>query len=168
MHRIVEKIGLDISQLPDSTTVCARKQQLTMEIWRTLLRLSAGLHNIGGVQAIDATGFDRHSASHHYANRAGYTFKSVKTTALVDCDTGTVLDIHCSMKQPHVTHVGRQVLRRNLNRLQTITVDKGYNWDDLRDELRDADVRLVIKHREFYPLVIAHNARHDDDIYHRR
>jgi IS5 family transposase len=26
----------------------------------------------------------------------------------------------------------------------------------------------VIKHREFYPLDMAHNARHDDDIYYRR
>ena len=40
----------------------------------------------GRAQAIDATGFDRYSASRHYANRANYTFQSVKTTALVDCD----------------------------------------------------------------------------------
>jgi hypothetical protein len=26
----------------------------------------------------------------------------------------------------------------------------------------------VIKHREFSPLDTAHNARYDDDIYHRR
>ena len=72
------------------------------------------------------------------------------------------------MKQPHDTQVGRQVLTRNLNRLQTVTADKGYDWDDLREELREADVRPVIKHREFSPLDAAHNARHDDDIYHRR
>ena len=64
--------------------------------------------------------------------------------------------------------VGRQVLTRNLNRLQTVTADKGYDWDDLREGLREADVRPVIKHREFYPLDMAHNARHDDDIYHQR
>lgn len=58
MHDIVKKMGLDISELPDFTTVCARKQHLKMAVWRTLLRLSADLHNTGEVQAIDATGFD--------------------------------------------------------------------------------------------------------------
>lgn len=72
------------------------------------------------------------------------------------------------MKQPHDTQVGRQVLSRNLNRLQTVTADKGYDWDGLREALRQADVRPVIKHREFCPLDMAHNARHDDDIYHQR
>lgn len=90
------------------------------------------------------------------------------TTVLVDCKTSIVLDIHCSMKQPHDTRVGRQVLTRNLDRLQTITADKGYDWDNLREALREADVRPVIKHREFSPLDIAHNARLDDDTYHQR
>jgi len=168
MHGIVEKLNLEPSELPDFTTVCARKQQLKMAVWRTLLRLSADLHDTGNVQAIDATGFDRHSASHHYANRTNYTFKSVKTTALVDCETSIVLDIHCSMKQPHDTQVGRQVLMRNLNRLQTVTADKGYDWDNLRKELWEADVRPVFKHWEFSPFDMAHNARHDDDVYHQR
>ena len=66
------------------------------------------------------------------------------------------------------THIGRQVLSRNLNQLQTITADKGYDWDDLRQELRESGIRPVIKHREFSPLDMAHNARHDDDVYHRR
>lgn len=168
MHGIVKKFELETSELPDVTTVCVRKQQLKMAVWRTLLRLSADLHETGDVQAIDATGFDRHSASRHYANRTDYTFRSVKTTALVDCETSTGLDIHCSMKQPYDTQVGRQVLTRNLDRLQIVTADKGYDWDDLRKELREAEVRPVIKHREFYPLDTAHNARHNDDIYHRR
>jgi IS5 family transposase len=166
MGGIVEKMNLEPSELPDFTTVCARK--LKMAVWRTLLRLSADLHDVGDVQAIDATGFDRHSASRHYENRTGYTFRSVKTTALVDCDTSAVLDIHCSMKQPHDTQIGRQILTRNLSRLKIVTADKGYDWDDLRDELRDADIRPVIKHREFSSLDIERNARHDDDIYHRR
>ena len=168
MQGIIKKMDLKPSELPDFTTVCARKQQLKMSVWRVLLRLSADLHDTGEVQAIDATGFDRHSASHHYANRTDYTFKSVKTTALVDCETSIVLDIHCSTRQPHDTHVGRQVLTRNLSHLQTVTADKGYDWDDLRQELREADIRPVIKQREFSPLDVAHNARHDGDIYHQR
>ncbi len=111
MHDIVEKLNLAQSELPDFTTVCAWKQQLKMAVWRTLLRLSADLYDVGDVPAIDATGFDRHSASRHYANRTDYTCRSVKTTVLVDCETSTVLDIHCSTKQPHDTHVGWQVSR---------------------------------------------------------
>lgn len=72
------------------------------------------------------------------------------------------------MKQPHDTHVGRQGLTRNLDQLQTITADKGYDWDDLREELRESDVRPLITHREFFPLDMAHNARQDDDIYYHR
>ncbi|QCS42278.1 IS5 family transposase [Natrinema versiforme] len=168
MPGIVEKMSLNVSQLPDFTTVCARNQQLQMTIWRTLLQLSADLHDTGEVQAIDATGFDRHSASRHYANRTNYTFRSVKTTALVDCETGAVLDVHCSMKQPHDTQVGRQVLTRNLDQLQTVTADKGYDWDALRQRLREADVRPVIKHREFVPLDVAYNVRQDNNTYHYR
>ena len=72
------------------------------------------------------------------------------------------------MTQPHDTHIRRQVLSRNLNQLQTITADKGYDWDNLREELREAGVRPVIKHREFSPLDIVHNARHDNSVSHQR
>jgi Transposase and inactivated derivatives, IS5 family len=72
------------------------------------------------------------------------------------------------MKQPHDTHVGRQVLTRNLNQLQTIAADKGYDWDHLREELRQADVRPVIKHRECSSLDMANNARQNDDAYRQR
>jgi IS5 family transposase len=168
MPGIAAKLGLSVDELPDFTTVCTRKQGLEMRIWRVLLRLSASLHEFGEVQAIDATGFKRHDASRHYVLRVGYNFDDIKTTALVDCDSTAILDVHCSMKQPHDTQVGQQVLRRNLEQLKTITADKSYDWDALRHELRDAGVRPVLKHREFYPLDMAHNARHDDDVYHRR
>lgn len=35
MHGIVEKMNLEPSGLPDFTTVCVRKQQLKMAVWRT-------------------------------------------------------------------------------------------------------------------------------------
>lgn len=168
MSGIVSRLGLSEDELPDFTTVCTRKQDLEMRIWRVLLRLSASLHEFGEVQAIDATGFQRHQASRHYVLRVGYNFDDIKTTALIDCASTAVLDLHFSMKQPHDTQIGRQVLTRNLAKLNTVVADKGYDWDDLRQELRDADVRPVIKHREFYPLDMAHNARHDETVYHRR
>jgi IS5 family transposase len=168
MPGIVSKFGLTVVELPDFTTVWTRKQELEMRIWRVLLRLSAQLQDTGDIQAIDATGFDRVGASQHYANRTNYTFRSVKTTALVDCSTSLILDIHCSMKQPHDTQIGWQVLQRNLHNVEILTADKGYDWDKFRQYLREAGVRPVIKHREFSSIDAAHNARIDDDTYHRR
>jgi IS5 family transposase len=168
MPRISRILGLNPSELPDFSTVCSRMQELKMSIWRRLLQLSAKLHETGDIQAIDATGFDRRAASRRYARRTNYTFRAVKTTILVDCKTSTILDIHCSMKRPHDTQIGEQVLRRNLDQVETITADKGYDWDELRHKLRKEGVRPVIKHREFSPLDAAHNARLDDETYHRR
>ncbi|MEF8772752.1 IS5 family transposase [Halodesulfurarchaeum sp.] len=168
MTEIVAKFDLMVAELPDFTTVCTRKQDLKMRIWHVLLRLSAQLQETGDIQAIDATGFDRVAASQYYANRTNYRFPSVKTTTLVDCSISLILDIHCSMKQPHDTQIGWQVLRRNLDLVETITADKGYNWDEFHQYLREEGVRTVIKHREFFPLDAAHNARNDNETYHRR
>lgn len=55
-----------------------------MGIWRTFLGLTIDLHELGEIQAIDATGMDQIAASHHYAKRTNYTFKAVKTTILID------------------------------------------------------------------------------------
>lgn len=60
------------------------------------------------------------------------------------------------------------MLTRNLDQLQTISADKGYDWDALRYRLRNADVRPVIRHREFTRLDVAHNIRQDDETYHQR
>ena len=49
------------------------------------------------------------------------------------------------MKQPHDSQIGWQVLTRSLDTLDTITADKGYDWDGLREKLRAHDIRLVIK-----------------------
>lgn len=72
------------------------------------------------------------------------------------------------MKQLHNTQIGWQVLKRNLHRAKTPTVDKGYDWIKFRKHLKEKGVRPVIKHREFSSLEAAHNARIDDDAYHRR
>ncbi|SEP02329.1 Transposase DDE domain-containing protein [Halogranum amylolyticum] len=168
MPRITAKLGLAVDELPDFTTVCTRKQDLEMRIWRVLLRLSASLHEFGEVQAIDSTSLAYRSSSHNYAKRVKDTFESVKTTLLVDCTSGAIFDVHCSMNLPHDTQIAWQVLMRNLDQLETVVADKGSDWDDLRHKLREEGVRPMIKHREFYSLDAAHNARIDDDVYHRR
>lgn len=168
MHGIVEALGLTVDELPDFTTVCTRKQELVMAVWRVLLRESAALHDRGEVQAIDSTSFAQRSSSYNYAKRVEDTFESVKLTILVDCDSGAILDVHCSMSLPHDTQIGWQILTRNLHQLETITADKGFDWDKLRHKLRNEGIRPVIKHREFYALDAAHNARINDATYHRR
>jgi hypothetical protein len=114
MPRVVELIGLTVETLLHFSTVCARKQAIPMKRWRAILDGSVELYELGDVQAIDATGVDRVQASQYYAKRTNYTFESVKTTLLIDCETSAILDIHCSMKQPHDTQVGLQVLVRNI------------------------------------------------------
>jgi IS5 family transposase len=168
MPRIARILGPEVTQLPDFTTVCARMQRLKMPIWRTVLRLSTELHDTGEIQAIDATGMDRIAASHHYANRTKYTFKAVKTTALIDWSTGAILDIHCSMTQPHDTQIAWQLLTRNLDKLNILTADKGYDWELLRHKLRSEGVKPVIKHREFGWHGVANNVLLDDTTYHQR
>ena len=168
MPRIVGIIGLEPAEIPDFSTVCARYQALKMPIWRVLLRLSAELHDTGEIQAIDATGMDRISASQHYAKRTNYTFKAVKTTVLIDCVTGAILDIHCSMTQPHDSKIGWQVLKRNLDKVTVLTADKGYDWWLFRQKLRAEGVKPVIKHREFGWHGFANNVLLDDTTYHQR
>jgi len=36
--------------------------------------------------------------------------------------------------------------------LHSLAADKGYDWQRLRDKLREDDVRPLIKHREFRPI----------------
>lgn len=168
MPRITRILGLRPSTLPDFSTVCGRKQELKMNIWRTFLSLTSDLHELGEIQAIDATGVDRIAASQHYAKRTNYTFRAVKTTILVDCSTGVILDIHCSMTQPHDSQVGWQVLKRNLDNLSIITADKGYDWWLLRNKLRAEGVKPLIRARESGWEGIAENVLMDDRTYHQR
>ena len=161
-------LNLELAELPDPSTVCKAMDRLTMRLCRRLLRQSITLFELGDVAAIDASGFDRIAASRRYARRTDYRFRAMKTTLLTDCESGAILDVHCTTSRPHDTQIGWQVLTRNLDQIRTITADKGYDWADLRDELRDHGVRPVIKHREFDNLDKAHNARIDDEVYHRR
>ncbi|WP_248910837.1 hypothetical protein [Halocatena marina] len=52
-----------------------------------MLDTSVELYELGDVQAINETGVDRSQASQHYAKRTSYTFETVKTTLLIDCES---------------------------------------------------------------------------------
>lgn len=168
MPDIVSKLGLSVDELPDFTTVCSRKQDIKMAVWRKLLRLSVELFDTGEIQAIDSTCIVYRSSSRNYAKRAKDTFEPVKTAILVDCSTRAILDVHCSMNLTHDTQIAWQILTRNLGNIETVVADKGYDWDELRQKLREEGIRPVIKHREFYSLDTAHNDRINDITYHRR
>jgi len=52
--------------------------------------------------------------------------------------------------------------------LHSLAANKGYDWQRLRDKLREEDVRPLIKHREFRYIDHAHNARINGTPYGQR
>ncbi|WP_312912845.1 IS5 family transposase [Natronosalvus caseinilyticus] len=147
MPRVTKSLGLTPETVPHFSTVCTRKQEIPMKRWRAILDSSIELYDLGDVQAIDATDVDHVQASQHYAKRTEYTFEAVKTSVLIDCETSAILDRHCSMKQPHDTQIGWQVLVRNLDELTAVAADKGYDWENLRTKLRSEGVTPLIPQR---------------------
>jgi IS5 family transposase len=101
----------------------------------------------------------RETASKHYCRRTNYRVQTLKTTALVDTESHAILDVHCTTEKRHDTQLGWQVARRNAGDLASLAADKGYDWMELREKLREEGVRPLIKHREFRPIDHAHDAR---------
>jgi IS5 family transposase len=159
---------LNIDSSPDHTTLCRWEQKFDMRELRSLLRRSAEQAGWTGIGAIDASGFQRDQTSHHYRNRANYSFQSMKTTILADVETLAIKDIHFTTRKSYDGHIGMQVFRRNAEDLQVLLADKGYSWSELREECRKESTRPLIKHKEHNGLKKAHNARIDDDVYHQR
>ena len=168
MPHILAEIGLEEGDLPDHSTLVKAFDRFQMKIWRVLLRLSAQLHDLSGRAAIDATFFDRENASKHYCRRTNYRVQTLKTTALIDTSSQAILDVHCTTEKRHDTHLGWQLACRNAGELRSLAADKGYDWQRLRDKLREEGVRPLIKHREFRPIDHAHNARIDESLYGQR
>ncbi|REA00967.1 IS5 family transposase [Haloferax sp. Atlit-6N] len=168
MPHILAEIGLEDGDLPDHSTLVKAFDRFEMKVWRVLLRLSSELHDPSGHAAIDATFFDRENASKHYCRRTNYRVQTLKATALVDTDTQAVLDVHCTTEKTHDTQLGWQVACRNAGDLHSLAADKGYDWMQLREKLREEDVRPLIMHRIFRPIDHAHNARVDGPRYRQR
>jgi len=103
MPRVANSLGLIVKTLPDFPTVCVKKQEIPMKRGRAMLASSVDLCELGDVHAINANGVDCVQARQQYAKRTDYTFEAVTTTLLAGCETSAIVDIHCSMKQPHYT-----------------------------------------------------------------
>ncbi|MFB6284231.1 MAG: IS5 family transposase [Halobacteria archaeon] len=168
MSRITRYLGVKPENLPHYSTVCNSIQQINTIECRKMLKFSTNFQENGDIQAIDASGFDRSRFSNKYRKRTGYKFKAIKTSLLVDCKTNQILDLSISTKQPHDTKAADTLLKKNLDKINILTADKGYDSGKLRKNLRSNNIRPVIKHREFTSLDKAHNARIDDDVYHQR
>lgn len=67
MPRIRRRLELSLDELPHFTTVCHAKESLYMTIWRQFIDIRSDLQDLGEVQAIDASSFDRIAASRKYA-----------------------------------------------------------------------------------------------------
>ena len=76
--------------------------------------------------------------------------------------------MHCTTEKHHDTQIGWQVARLAEGDLHSLVADKGYDWQELREKLRDEGVRPLIKHREFRPIDNAHNSRIDVPDYGQR
>jgi len=99
------------------------------------LRESATICDPDSHGAIDATFFDRETASRHSQHRSDRHIRTLKTTALVDTDSCAILDPHCSAHWPHDTQTGRRVALRNTEKIEGLAGDKGYDDQSLRDTL---------------------------------
>ncbi len=72
------------------------------------------------------------------------------------------------MKQLHDSKIGWQTVKRNLDRLNILTADKGHDWWPLRQRPRSEGVKPAVKPREFGWHGIANDLLQDDSIYHQR
>ncbi len=137
MPQILAEIGLEADDLPHHSTLVKAFDRLQMKVWRVLLRLSTQLHDTSGHVAMDATFFDNETASKHYCRWTNYRVQTPKTTGLVDTASQAVLDVHCTTELRHITQIGWQLARRNAGEIASLTADKGYDWQQLREKLRD-------------------------------
>lgn len=112
--KLTEKIGLAVHEIPDFSTVCARKQELKMPIWRTVLRLSAELHDLGDAR-LRVTAHSEDGYAAYPVTRAGRPVGDCPDCGadlrvlkrgglLVGCDAYP--DCEVSYSLPHGTVVG--------------------------------------------------------------
>ena len=169
MPQITGEIGLDAADLPVPSTLCKALDRIEMSLCRVLLRQSAQLHDPSEHAALDATFYERDRASRHYCHRTNYRVQTLKVTKLVDTRSQAILDVHCSTTlEGSDADLCEQIARRNAGDLRTLAADKGYDENALREQLRELEIRPLIKHCVRAPYDHAHNARIDEDLYVQR
>jgi len=168
MPMVCEAIGL--KQVSDYTTMRKAMGRLKTKVLIVLLYLSACLLPCTGNTSIDATGFDRRHNSKHYVKRCKILIKSMKVTFLIDTKQLTILGLHITSTRKHDTQIVMPLVNRAVESflIKVLTADKGYDDKKIRDNLRLMGIRPLIRHREFKPIDIAHNARMKNKDYNQR
>jgi IS5 family transposase len=165
MTPIRDHPGLDT--MPDPSTLCHALDRMSLTLGRLLLSESLEPFDLSGFCGIDATGFERTGASQYYAKTAKMNIKSIKTTVLADLEKNVVMDVHFTTTRKHDTQIGPQLLKKHSD-LSALAADKGYDDQSFRDQLRDDNIRPLIRHCESSPIHKAANARMNDEDYHKR
>jgi len=168
MDRIRALLQLPLFGFPCPSALWRSFRRTPMSVWRNFLNRSSALLDRCGHAAIDATFFTREQASPHYLRRIDRSVETLKVTLLVDTAEQSILDVHCAAKWPNDAKIGPKLARRNVDQIDSLAADKGYDSAAFRDQLRDSDVRPLIKHRLYRPVDHAHNARLNDERYNQR
>lgn len=144
---------LNLSSVPHFTTIQKAFQRLKSGVYNLLILLSAKLTDFSGNAGIDATGFQRGNASHHYTKRCKIKIKSQKTTFLVDTTNRTILGVHMTIGRKHDTKIAPILVGREMKNflMKLLSGDKGYDDEKFRKVLRDNRILPVIKYRIFDP-----------------
>lgn len=158
---------LELDTMPDHTTLYHAFDRMSLTIGRLLSDESLDPFDLSGFSGIDATGFERSVASQYYAKTAKMNLQSIKTTVLADLKLNVVIDAHFTTTRKHDTKIGPDLLE-NHPELSVLAADKGYDDQSFRDQLRDNNIRPLIRHCESSPIHKAANARMIDEDYHKR
>jgi len=158
----------DLDEAPHYSSFCRWEQEYRICELRRLLRTSVEQAGWSGHAAIDASGFQRDQTSHHYRNRAGYSFQSLKTTVLID--------VNSQRSKTSTTQLGRVGMDASGCRSSAGTRKTYRCWRLMRTIRGATSVRSAAppQHvhssstKEHTPLKKAHNARMDNDAYHQR
>ena len=148
---------LELKKIPHWTTLNKFFLRMKNAMLAFLVELSACAKRIEA--SIDASGYDRHYASKHYVRRCKMTFGDLKVTKIIDVQRLSVHRIHCTTTRRHDSQIILPLVGRTAASLLSLHGDAGYDAKFIRDSLRSQGTRPVIKHRVFWNIDKAHNAR---------
>ena len=148
---------LGLCKVPHWTTL----NKFFLRLKNNMLTILVELAACGSVieASIDASGYDRHYASKHYVRRCKMTFGDLKVTKIIDVNRLAVHRIHCTTTRMHDSRIILPLTRKTAAKLLSLYGDAGYDAKFIRDSLRSQRTRPVIKHRIFWNIDKAHNAR---------
>jgi IS5 family transposase len=163
---IREMIGLETT--PHWTCINNAFKNHSTLLYRQLNQRIQELLPTGTIAAMDASGFQRGRVSQYYTKRTGMHLKALKTTFLVDCDYGWILDCHMTTTRKYDTKIGPDLLRRMPDSIEVLVADKGYADSDFRKAIRSLGITEQIKYKEHNEADEMANAFLDERDYSRR